>query len=650
MAELLIENWSYSSLTLFLRERLSFKKKYILKIYDDMSSPSAIVGSAGHKVAEFILNGHSVEEAIAEGLRLIDSISDTNIDYGKTGSREKIIADFTRAMQFFVAEMPKPHELLGVEKRMTHFLTADENYAPQIAGKEFAIPAKSFADVVVRNQAAEIEIWDWKFVKSFTDSDDEKANFIFQALFNYHTAWKEYGERPKRMIFWELKTSENTKDKKGEPQLQPYVIEYSDFPQYFDFFYNLYEACTREIMKPDIQFLPNFNDMFDGKNALQTYMQDLIGFEAPTIAHKTKVEKFSEKNFIASAPDKVENKHLTEEEKIRLKLQEFGIAVEMQDTYRGSSVIQYTLKASRGTKMALFEKLSKDLALVLRATTIRVLAPIMGTDLVGIEVPNIERVVIHLLKDGQMSERAQLSGNSGELKIPVGVNVYGDTVVKDLSDMPHLLIAGATGAGKSVMINVIIRSLIYQNTPEQLKFVLIDPKRVELAAFKHDPRLLVPTIYEQVQAIKALKWLVDEMEDRYTTLEEGGYRNINAYNDDHAVPMSKIVVVIDEFADLILQKNIGEPSYAEQSIVRLAQKARAIGIHIILGTQRPSVDVVTGLIKANLPTRIAFMTSSRTDSQVILDQSGAEELVGKGDMLFLDPSTRGLQRLQGFYA
>jgi S-DNA-T family DNA segregation ATPase FtsK/SpoIIIE len=314
----------------------------------------------------------------------------------------------------------------------------------------------------------------------------------------------------------------------------------------------------------------------------------------------------------------------------------------MQETYKGASVIQYTLKPSRGLKMSSFEKHDKDLALVLKAKSIRIQAPIMGTDLVGVEVPNPKRAVIKL-----PDEIERIVETPGTLTIPIGVDVYGRIITKDLADMPHLLIAGATGSGKSVMINVVIRSLVEQNTPEALKLVLIDPKRVELSQFKNLPNLLAPVIYDEKKATTTLNWLVEEMEIRYDRLEKAGYRGITDYNANNANKMSKIVVVIDEFADLILQSDGNE---TEKAVIRLAQKARAIGIHIVLGTQRPSVDVVTGLIKANFPTRIAFMTSSRMDSQVILDQAGAEELIGKGDMLFLDPTVRGLQRLQGFYA
>ena len=640
MQSALIDHWSYSSLSLFLRNGLAFKKKYLLKIYDDLSSPSAIVGQAGHKALEAFYGGVPVNKAVEIGLDHINKISDTGIDYGKTGSREQILKDYTQAINFYFAEAPAFQEILGIEKGLTHFVINE------VTEEKMAIPAKSFSDLIVRN-AGEIEIWDHKFVKSYSDGEISKATFIIQAMFNYYTVKAEYGESPKRMVFNECKLAKN---KDGSPQVQPYIIEYADYPQYFQLFYNLYNDCTRAIMRPDILFLPNFQDMFDGQNSFDTYLANVITVDAPVaVQHKTKQTEVVEKKYHASIPTSNENEFLTDEEKIRLKFQEFGIPVEMQKTHIGASVIQYTLKPSRGIKMSQFEKHDKDLSLVLKAKSIRIQAPIMGTDLVGVEVPNLDRKTVSFFnEDGSINPQTGFDGSTkGYMYIPIGVDVYGHTVMKDLADMPHLLIAGSTGSGKSVMMNVVIRSLVEQNSADELKLVLIDPKRVELSQFKDLPNLLAPVIFDEEKAAKTLGWLVEEMEVRYQQLEQAGFRGITDYNLNNAKKMPKIVVVIDEFADLILQSDGGE---TEKSVIRLAQKARAIGIHIVLGTQRPSVDVVTGLIKANFPTRIAFMTTSRIDSQVILDQSGAEELIGKGDMLFLDPTVRGLQRLQGFYA
>lgn len=634
----LIDHWSYSSLMLFMRNRLAFKKVYIMKQYDGLKSPSSVVGNAGHKALEAHYNGLDEAAAIEVGMKSIQNTSDTEIDYGKTGSREKMLKDYTQAINSYFAEMPEYHEIIGVEKSIT---TTIKNRS----GKDIPMPAKAKIDLVTRNAKGEIEIVDHKFVgRGYTDAMLDNPSHLIQAMFCYHTIEAEYGEAPRRIIFNECKIALN---RDGSPQIQPYTIEFND-PALFTLFYNLYNDCTKEITKPDVTFLPNFDDMFDGQNAFEIYRQNIIGVDAPVaVNHKLKQVDFVEKKYVASNSDKVENKNLTPEEKIRMKLAEFGVPVEMAETHKGAAITQYTLKPGRGRKMSEFEKYAKDIAYVLEAQSIRVDAPIRGTSLVGIEVPSTERTTINL--DDKHLEK-------GTMSLPIGVDVYGKTIRKNLADMPHLLVAGATGAGKSVFLNVVLTALTKQMDPSQMKLILIDPKRVELSQFRNVPHLMAKVIYEDHAAERALNWLVDEMEQRYEVLEKANVRSV----DDYAGDMPKIVCVIDEFADLMLaggnskkgQKNAKDEtlSSSERAIIRLAQKSRAVGIHLILATQRPSVDVVTGLIKANIPTKVAFMTSNKVDSRVILDVSGAEELTGKGDMLFLDPSKNGLTRLQGFYA
>jgi S-DNA-T family DNA segregation ATPase FtsK/SpoIIIE len=375
---------------------------------------------------------------------------------------------------------------------------------------------------------------------------------------------------------------------------------------------------------------------------------NLIDIQTPImIQHKNTPVVIEERRFIESAATKTDNAYLPAEEKIRLKLQEFALPVQMEKTHTGASVTLYTMKPARGCKMSAFENHAKDLALALEAKTIRIEAPIMGTSLVGVEVPNKEQSRIDLLIDGQLAPQLP---EDGKINIPIGVDVYGNTIVKALDDMPHLLIAGTTGAGKSVILNSIIKVISMTQPSDLVQLILIDPKRVEFAQFNGLQHLLAPVIVDDEKAAKALQWLCSEMEDRYSTLESAGCRNIYSYNQMHAEKISKIVVVIDEFADLMLQKDELLSGFdIEKLIVKIAQKARAVGIHLVIGTQRPSVDVVTGRIKANMPTRIALMTANQTDSRVILDESGADQLIGHGDMLFMDPASKGLQRLQGFY-
>lgn len=634
-----IDHWSYSSMMMFLRNPLGFKKCYILKIYDFKNSPATIVGKAGHKALEQYYKGGSADQAASIAMAYINSVRDDDVEWGKTGSRDKVIADFTKSFNGYLEEADNYEKILGVEKEITSFIEYD--------GQQLGLPAKSVSDLVVERSNGDLDIIDHKFVSTYTDSEAESGSFIIQALFNYFNVKFEYGRAPKRMIFNEYKISKNSN---GDAQLQPYIIEFDKHPDYFEIFINLYNQTTKVISNPDHLYLPNFQDKFDyDGTTFGDYKAQIVTVESPVIVqHKTGDFQFKEKKFISAPVNIVDNEHLTEEEKIRVKLLEFGVPVEMGETFTGASVVQYTLKASRGVKMAQFEKYSADLALALKAKTIRVQAPIMGTDLVGIEVPNVNRTSVNFFNDDlTLNNKIILTPSS--TNIPIGVNVYGEAVNKELSEMPHLLIAGATGQGKSVMINACVRALSEQNTADELKFVMIDPKRVELVQFKNLPNLIPPIIYEVDEATRALYWLIELMEKRYKMFEEVGVRDIKEYIKNFK-PLHRIVVIIDEAADLILQgREKKEGNKSEQAIIRLAQKGRACGIHLIIGTQRPSVDVISGLLKANFPTRIAFTTSSEADSRVILDQNGAEELTGKGDMLFLDPHTKGLQRLQGFY-
>jgi S-DNA-T family DNA segregation ATPase FtsK/SpoIIIE len=329
-------------------------------------------------------------------------------------------------------------------------------------------------------------------------------------------------------------------------------------------------------------------------------------------------------------------------EMIKNKLSQFGIEVIMHEINVGPTVIQYTLKPEEGVKLSKIVSFKDDLALALAAESVRIEAPIPGKSLVGIEVPNSHRVPVFLR---EILESKDFQKTNSRLRLPLGRDVSGSAVVADLSSMPHLLIAGATGAGKSVGMNGFIISLLYQNSPEHLKMIMIDPKRVELASFNSIPHLLTPVITDPEKASLALKWAVAEMNRRYQLCAEAKHRNITDYNADRKIEdkMCNIVIIIDELADLMMTAS----KDVETSICRLAQMARAVGIHLIIATQRPSVNVLTGLIKANIPARIAFAVSSSIDSRTILDCGGAEDLLGKGDMLYLGSGTSKLTRIQG---
>lgn len=328
---------------------------------------------------------------------------------------------------------------------------------------------------------------------------------------------------------------------------------------------------------------------------------------------------------------------------IRETFRNFNIDVEMEGANVGPRVTQYTLKPPANVKLTKITALENNLALDLAAHSIRMEAPIPGKRAVGIEVPNVKSATVRLRS---ILESSDWGGIKGPLGFAIGRDIAGKPVVADLDRMPHLLVAGQTGSGKSVMINTILTSLLYRNSPSDLKLILVDPKQVELKPYDDIPHLLTPVITEPEKCISALKWAVAEMERRYKALAEVGKRNIAEYNSvKREEGMPYIVIVIDELADLMMMA----ARDVEALIVRIAQKARAVGIHLVLATQRPSVDVITGLIKANVPARIAFTTASQVDSRTIIDQIGAEKLLGQGDMLFLTADMPKPKRVQGAF-
>jgi S-DNA-T family DNA segregation ATPase FtsK/SpoIIIE len=350
------------------------------------------------------------------------------------------------------------------------------------------------------------------------------------------------------------------------------------------------------------------------------------------------------------------------------KLADFGVEGNVTEVKPGPVVTMYELEPAAGVKINKITNLSDDLALALKAQSIRIVAPIPGKAAIGIEIPNQERESVYL-RDVLDSE--EFLESKYRLPIALGKNITGKTVIADLAAMPHLLIAGTTGSGKSVSLNAMICSILFKVTPDEAKFIMIDPKRLELSAYEGIPHLLHPVVVDPKEASQVLKWTVDEMERRYTVIAAAGVKSIDRYNriidkgqetlkkqtggspasasaeepENAPEKLPYIIVIIDELADLMMvaQRNV------EASLARLAQMARAAGIHLILATQRPSVDVITGVIKANFPTRISFQVSSRVDSRTILDELGAEKLLGAGDMLFVPPGTSKLVRIHGAF-
>jgi S-DNA-T family DNA segregation ATPase FtsK/SpoIIIE len=356
---------------------------------------------------------------------------------------------------------------------------------------------------------------------------------------------------------------------------------------------------------------------------------------------------------------------LKKAKKIEETLASFGVEAYVREVNTGPTVTQFALEPGFGVKVARITALSNDLALSLAAPAIRIEAPVPGQQRVGVEVPNLKIATVGMK---EIMESEDFNKRGGKLKIALGRDVAGQPMIADLAKMPHLLIAGATGSGKSVCINSIIAAMLFQYRPDELKFIMVDPKMVELSTYNGIPHLAFPVVI-QIEAdpekerdrarngeprtptvMSVLKWTIREMEKRYKRLSLAGHRNIDSYNKAAGVgndweKLPFLVLIIDELADLMMVA----PEEAESSICRLAQKARAVGIHLILATQRPSVDVVTGLIKANFPTRITFAVTSQTDSRVILDVAGAEKLLGRGDMLYLPSDAPKPIRVQGVF-
>lgn len=348
---------------------------------------------------------------------------------------------------------------------------------------------------------------------------------------------------------------------------------------------------------------------------------------------------------LLDSPPPIEERKLKEDLETNSKILEetlgdFGVEAKVVKIEKGPVITRYELEPAPGIKISRISSLSDNIALAMKAVSVRVVAPIPGKGTIGVEVPNPKSTLVYLK---EVLESKEFQDAHTKLTIALGKDISGHPVIADLSDMPHLLIAGATGSGKTVCVNSLVASLIFNSTPDEIKFLMVDPKMVELSIFNDIPHLLCPVVTEPKKVSAALNWIVNEMENRYKLFAETGSRNIEVYNQKQKDKMPYIIVIIDELADLmaIAQQDI------ENAITRLAQLSRAVGIHMILATQRPSVDVITGVIKANFPARISFKVASKVDSRTVLDMNGADKLLGKGDMLFIEPGASKPIRAQG---
>ena len=660
-----VDHLSYSALVTFLRNQVEFQKRYIAKVYDNPSSPSMVVGKAFHKALEIYYKGGTFDEAAAAGLDEINSTSDYEIDYGKTGSREKMIKEFNDSLNIYFEEAPK-FEVIDAEKRLEAEISK--------------VPMVGIIDLIIKGSSEDkIKLKDYKTVSFYSSATNDPLDPEYQENYKYLLQGSIYLVLAEKVLKKEIESVgfieiKKTKNRDGSPQIREFEYSRNDLLEFLPTTEKLITNVFDYVNNDNAKFFPNPSDILNGQESMEVLANIETGFDKAKIKRKMNVaEKFSEKN---TTVDLLETDGETNENLIIKKFLEFGIGGAIGETFTGASVIRYTFRPNRGVAMKNIGSRADDLAIALQAKSVRVLAPIYGTNLIGVEIPNPERKVLDF--DDSLLKK-------GTFEIPLGQDIFGKNHYGDLTKMPHLLIAGQTGSGKSVMLNVILESLTKQLSTDELKLVLIDPKQVELGFYENDEHLLKPIITDATHAQQTLNELVNEMESRYKTLRKAGVRKI----DDYKGKMPRIICVIDEFADLMMssgndldsldmreftrlvnsglafsstgkvtQKMLktalssasktGTPN-AETSIIRIAQKARAVGIHLILATQRPSADVVTGLIKANIPTKIAFSVTNSLNSKIILDETGAEMLTGNGDMLYQDPRANHLERLQGFY-
>jgi S-DNA-T family DNA segregation ATPase FtsK/SpoIIIE len=402
-------------------------------------------------------------------------------------------------------------------------------------------------------------------------------------------------------------------------------------------------SSTKEILEPQVLVtaaVPEFKELAppaSPKSEAEEFAAKPVArgdWKLPPLSLLAKGERVTE------ALDKEVYYKLSQQ--LEQKLRNFGVSGKVIGISPGPVVTTFEYSPAPGIKINKIAGLADDLALGLKAQSVRVIGSVPGKAALGIEIPNEKRQIVYIR---ELLGADEYRTNSHKLTIALGLDVVGNLALANLAKMPHLLIAGATGAGKSVGINTIIASILYNATPTEVRFLMVDPKRIELSGYEGIPHLLHPVVVDPKLASRALNWAVREMERRYRVLEEARVKSFDSYNESAAEKMPYIVVIVDELADLMMVAS----KDVEASIARLAQMARAAGIHMIIATQRPSVDVLTGLIKANFPTRISFKVSSKIDSRTILDASGAEHLLGAGDMLFLAPGTANLKRIHGAY-
>lgn len=603
---------SHSAIMCFLNNQIQFKKRYIAKVYDDPQNPSMVVGSAIHRMIELRLKGETIEKAIQAGIESIENVADYEIDYGKTGSREKLLKDYEKLTKVVITELPVYTNLVAVEAK----LRADVS----ISGKK--IPMKGKLDLVRDLGDGTLEIRDWKTVISYSNENAENYKYVFQAWIYTILAELEYEKPIARVVFDEIKKTAN-QDK--SPQIKSYVLTREQIMEANDTVGRIVKDVYAYVSNPEAKYFPNPSDMLNGARSVEIYAQ-IAGTTIRTVHAIEQKAKFSPVNTVV-AENIVENSG-TETERIMAKLAEFGIGGKIDEVISSHSVETYKLRPNRGVSMSKIAKLGDDLALALGSEAVRIIAPIYGTQTVGIEVPKEQTFPVCAEKP------------KGTI-IPIGIDTQNQVVYDDIATMPHMLIGGQTGSGKSVFIKNIIASL------KGCDVTVVDCKMIDFADLDGK---YCNVITERDEAIRCVKHLVELMDKRYREHTKNGKRK---------------VLVIDEYADLVMglgkekvpimgatgkmtYETIDRKAEFEQNLCRLLQKARAANINVIVATQRPSADVVAPIIKANCPVKACLRVATARNSEIVLDEAGGEKLLGKGDMLYLGSGKIKPVRLQCF--
>lgn len=633
--------YSYSSLAQFSTNPIIFRIKYMNNdTFDSATSASAVLGKAFHLALEVYYGkdhesqSDAIEAGLKAGMEYLDEMPQGLIEYNtKIKDMEKLGERFAFVYREYTAEKPyDAEEVLAVEECIEESINVGWNGEKL----DLPVPLKGYIDRIVRDDEGRIIIKDPKTTGRVTDPDKIDGRKMLQTIEYFLLVYAHLGEQPHSMVFEEVKY---TKNRDGSSQLNEYEIVFEENELFFDFYFRMYQDVTRALNGKSV-FVPNINDFFDNEVAIISYVHRLDEPEQKArLMKEHQVENITEllkkelenasyfRKFKEAAEKKLQTAHkinyenMDTHEKIKTKLMEYGIVIHYVDTVQGATVDMYRFEPSFGVKMSKLQSYVADIEQVLGVSGVRVLAPVPNTSYVGFEVPREERKYPEL-------------PDTDDFQLAIGQTIDGDTYRYDIRKAPHLLIAGATGAGKSVFMASLLEQL-KENSDAELH--LFDPKMVELAEYSAHA---VEHETEPSSILKSLERLERTMNGRYKKFAEKGVKNLEQYGGS----MNYKFVFIDEFGDLTaggaLSKDI------ESLILRLAQKARAAGIHLILSTQRPSTDIVTGTIKANFPTKVALRTAKGTDSQVIIDTKGAEKLLGNGDMLFADHT--GITRLQGF--